>query len=120
MTHDSPILRVVRMAFRPEACEAFDALFRANKARIAAVPGCCCVTCLPDVEGGGGRTTLSVWRSLRDLEAYRASELFKAVWSETKPGFAAPPVAWSMPVDGAFIAAAEAYLGAPNDSPCWP
>jgi|GEM_PF-240578 len=120
MTGEGPILRVVRMAFRPEACEAFDALFRSTQARIAAAPGCCGVTCLPDVEGGSGRTTLSVWRSVRDLEQYRESALFRAVWAETKPGFSAPPVAWSMPVDAAFIAAAEAYLGAPNDSPCWP
>jgi heme-degrading monooxygenase HmoA len=121
MTHaERPILRVVRMDFRAEECGPFDLLFEDARSRISAVPGCLGVTCFSDVAGGGGRTTFSVWQSERALEAYRESALFKEVWALTKPGFQSRPVAWSMPVDASFIASAAAYLGASNDSPCWP
>ena len=116
----SPILRIVRMQFRPDALAAFDALFVAYRDRIAAAPGCAAVTCLLDTGGTPGRTTLSVWRSAEDLENYRQSALFREVWSKTKPGFSAPPEAWSLAADSVFFAAAAAYLGPPNDSTCWP
>jgi hypothetical protein len=116
----SPILRIVRMQFRPDAVAEFDALFTAYSDRIAAAAGCAAVACMPDADGTAGRTTLSVWRSAEDLENYRQSALFRDVWSKTKPGFSAPPEAWSLAADSVFFAAAAAYLGPPNDSTCWP
>ncbi|MGA1373520.1 MAG: putative quinol monooxygenase [Flavobacteriales bacterium] len=116
----SPILRLVRMQFRPEALADFDALFTAYRDRIAAAPGCVAVTCLPDVAGSLARTTVSVWRAAEDLETYRQSPLFREVWSKTKTGFSAPPHAFSLVAEGMFFAAAAAYLGPPNDSTCWP
>ena len=120
MSTSDAILRVVRMEFRPEACAAFDALFAAERSRIAASPGCIALACVSDAAGGSGRTTLSVWRTAEDLVTYRDGEVFRGVWQQAKRGFAHRPVAWSMVVDAAFIATAAAYLGPPNDSPCWP
>jgi heme-degrading monooxygenase HmoA len=40
--------------------------------------------------------TYSFWNAEANLEQYRNSELFKAVWAETKPLFNAKPEAWSV------------------------
>jgi len=40
--------------------------------------------------------TYSYWKTEEDLENFRKSDLFKNVWSKTKPFFNAKPEAWSV------------------------
>jgi quinol monooxygenase YgiN len=89
------LVRLVRMTFRPEAREAFLALFRASAPHIRAFAGCRHLALLQDRDDPAVLTTYSLWESAEALERYRASTLFKTTWARTKPLFAAPPVAHS-------------------------
>lgn len=91
----SPLLRTVRMTFRPDAVPAFLDLFAATRDKIAAQPGCHRLALWADPRYANILTTVSEWTGADALDAYRASDLFAATWAETKPMFAAPPVALS-------------------------
>ena len=95
---DFPILRVVDMVFRANEREAFLALFAEHQQAIASRPGCGGVVLVErDLESTheAGFSTVSRWRSVEDLDAYRGSELFGIVWPATKRLFARPPHATS-------------------------
>jgi quinol monooxygenase YgiN len=89
------LVRTVRMTFRPDRLDAFLALFRASAPRIRAFPGCHRLDLLADARYPNILTTYSLWESEAALDLYRESALFKTTWAETKPLFAAPPVAHS-------------------------
>lgn len=91
-----PVLRLVHMTFSPEAAADFVALFEQHQAAIAEMPGCGGVILVerPAAEGIG-YSTVSRWRSVADLDAYRRSALFGKVWPATKRLFACPPTATS-------------------------
>ena len=40
--------------------------------------------------------TISLWKSIDDLETYRASALFRKTWSEVKPFFSGKAQAWTL------------------------
>lgn len=84
--------RIVKMTFRPEETEAFEAIFFANSDKIRNFPGC---THLELLKAGAVYFTYSRWNDPTDLENYRKSPLFAEVWSNTKALFAAPAEAWS-------------------------
>lgn len=90
------IKRIVKMEFREEAIEPFKTLFRNSCSKIKARKGCRHVECLQDLQRPNVFFTYSVWDSESDLQAYRDSELFAAVWAETKALFSAKPEAWSL------------------------
>ena len=89
------ILRTVHMHFRPEAIPEFLALFESHRDAIASQPGCRAVHLIQSLEVPERIGTVSLWACPEDLEAYRRSALFGAVWPATKALFASKPVAES-------------------------
>jgi quinol monooxygenase YgiN len=90
------IVRIVRMTFRPEALDAFQAIFDGSKAAIRAVPGCQHLALHGDASDPAVRYTYSHWDDQAALDAYRSSPLFGQVWPRTKALFAAKPQAFSL------------------------
>ena len=90
------LTRIVKMTFEASRVEAFERLFDQRKERIAAFPGCKQLRLLRDTTTDNVFFTISLWDSPADLEAYRASELFKDTWSQTKILFSDRPRAWSL------------------------
>lgn len=95
MSKEQKILRMVRMTFRADAVADFVARFPTIQPRVQAAPGCEAVVLLQDADNPCVVSTMSIWASVADLNAYRASALFGEVWPQTKSGFAAPPRAES-------------------------
>jgi quinol monooxygenase YgiN len=93
---EAPLLRIVRMKFRPEALPAFEALFAETAVHIRNMPGCLGLRLCTDAQDPDVRYTYSLWASADALEAYRLSALFAAVWPRTKALFAAAPAAFSL------------------------
>lgn len=90
-----PILRIVRMTFRPEEVDRFVQEFNTLQPRVASVPGCASVRLERDAKDPTVCATFSVWDSEDSLNAYRASALFGEIWPDTKRRFAAAPEVWT-------------------------
>ncbi len=90
------LIRIVKMTFREDACEAFLEMFHGVKQRIRAFEGCQHLELLRDTQHPHIMMTYSHWESEKALELYRNSELFQQTWKQTKTYFAAKPEAWSM------------------------
>ena len=90
------ILRIVRMEFREDSIQAFDALFQRYCQSIRHVPGCTALELHEDPDNPLVRYTYSHWEGTEFLEAYRHSELFGKVWPETKILFGGKPRAYSL------------------------
>lgn len=89
------IKRLVKMQFRPEETDNFQALFDRQKARIRAFEGCEYLELLRSEDDPCIFFTLSHWTGPEALERYRRSDLFKTTWAATKQLFADRPEAWS-------------------------
>ncbi|WOD43682.1 putative quinol monooxygenase [Hwangdonia lutea] len=89
-------VRIVKMSFNENAIDEFLKNFNANKHKIRAFKGCQFLELYRDKTNTEVFFTYSYWNSEDDLEAYRQSDLFKTVWSKTKPLFNAKPEAWSV------------------------
>ena len=89
------IVRIVHMEFIPEKRTAFLNLFERYKADIAGQQGCRDLKLVQDAVHDSRISTVSLWDSQTDLDAYRNSTLFAEVWPATKALFAAPPTAQS-------------------------
>lgn len=92
------IKRIVKMTFRPEATDAFRAIFDQNKAQIRAFGGCHHLELWQSRHAPNVFFTFSIWESEEDLDRYRQSELFRTTWAKTKALFADKPKAWSVDV----------------------
>ncbi|MEO5642215.1 MAG: antibiotic biosynthesis monooxygenase family protein [Bacteroidia bacterium] len=90
------LTRLVKMNFKEESADEFIRIFSANKSFIAGFEGCHSVELKRDVNQPAIFFTISVWRSVDDLENYRKSELFKGVWTKTKILFAEKAEAWTL------------------------
>ena len=90
-----PLVRIVRMTFRPDALDTFLAIFDRASPHIRATEGCLHLELWQDPRYPGVVTTFSEWMSEEALNAYRGSDLFRSTWSETRVLFASPPVARS-------------------------
>jgi (4S)-4-hydroxy-5-phosphonooxypentane-2,3-dione isomerase len=90
------ITRLVKMTFVPAHVEEFLKLFEANKAAIAGSEGCLGLELCRDMQDPNVFFTISRWRSEKDLENYRNSELFNSVWSRTRELFYSKAEAWSL------------------------
>ncbi len=90
------LVRIVKMSFEPTRIEEFLANFELNKAKIRNFEGCALLELYRDQNNTNIFFTYSYWNSEADLNAYRQSDLFKSVWSKTKPLFNAKPEAWSV------------------------
>ena len=88
--------RIVKMQFEKESIPVFLANFEAVKAKIRNFPGCTFLELYNDKNDETIFFTYSRWNDETDLENYRSSELFKKVWSVTKPMFKTKAEAWSV------------------------
>ncbi|WP_341215832.1 antibiotic biosynthesis monooxygenase family protein [uncultured Wocania sp.] len=89
-------VRIVKMSFNENVIDLFLKNFDANKHKIRGFEGCQFLELYRDKNDTSIFFTYSYWDSETDLEAYRQSDLFKNVWSKTKPLFNAKPEAWSV------------------------
>ena len=90
------LVRIVKMSFDASKIEEFLANFEANKTKIRAFEGCNFLELYRDKHNTNIFFTYSYWDSEDDLNNYRHSDLFKSVWSKTKPLFDDKPEAWSV------------------------
>lgn len=88
--------RIVKMEFREENVEEFLNNFVTVKEKIRSFPGCLFLELYQDKNNKAIFFTYSRWNTEEDLEKYRKSELFKNVWSQTKPLFRERAQAWSV------------------------
>jgi quinol monooxygenase YgiN len=84
------------MEFIPEKVDEFLEVFHASKHLIRQFPGVLHLELHRDADQPAVFYTYSHWESADDLEAYRISELFQSVWSQTKVLFAGKPQAFSL------------------------
>jgi len=89
-------VRIVKMSFFEEHINSFLTNFDENKNKIRNFKGCNLLELYRDKNNPNIFFTYSYWESESDLENYRQSDLFKSVWSVTKPFFNAKPEAWSV------------------------
>ena len=92
------LVRIVRMAFAPDAVDQFLERFDHAAARIRSFPGCQHLELWRDADAPSVCTTYSHWSSAEALETYRESDLFRSTWSTIKPLFADRPQAHSYTV----------------------
>lgn len=84
------------MEFEEGNIPTFLANFEEVKLKIRNFPGCEFLELYRDKSNKTIFFTYSRWKDESDLESYRNSDLFKGVWSETKPMFARKAQAWSV------------------------
>ena len=90
------LVRIVKLSFNPTKTTEFLANFDSQKHNIRKFKGCKRLELYRDRTNPNIFFTYSYWDSENDLEMYRNSNLFKAVWSVTKPLFNDKPEAWSV------------------------
>ncbi len=90
------IIRIVKMTFRPECTDDFQAHFQTYKKRIRSTAGCRHLELLRDTQNPDIFFTYSFWKTPEHLDTYRRSVLFGIVWKQTKTWFAEAPEAWSV------------------------
>ena len=88
--------RIVKMNFEKENISTFLKNFEEVKDKIRNFPGCCFLELYQDKNNEAIFFTYSRWKDESNLENYRNSELFKEVWSQTKPMFSERAQAWSV------------------------
>ena len=88
--------RIVKLEFEKENVSTFLTNFEEVKNRIRNFPGCSLLELYNDKNDETIFFTYSRWNDETDLENYRNSELFKKVWSQTKPLFRKRATAWSV------------------------
>jgi autoinducer 2-degrading protein len=90
------LVRIVKMSFEPGHIDTFTANFHSAKKSIRNFEGCRYLELYRDQNEANIFFTYSYWEDQSYLETYRNSELFKKVWSQTKPLFNDKPQAWSV------------------------
>ena len=89
-------IRIVKMTFDSTKVELFLENFNKNKEKIRNFEGCRLLELYRDKNTPIIFFSYSYWDSEKQLENYRNSELFKAVWAKTKVLFSDKPEAWSV------------------------
>jgi len=90
------IIRIVQMEFEEQRVPDFLNIFAASRNEIRSFPGCTHLQLLQDQSDPCVFFTYSHWDGEDDLNVYRNSNLFQAVWADTKKLFRARPRAWSL------------------------
>jgi len=90
------LVRIVKMSFDPEHIDTFLDNFHSVKNNIRNFEGCRYLELYREQHNSNIFFTYSYWDDASCLETYRTSELFKKVWSQTKPLFNDKPQAWSV------------------------
>ncbi|MAL60822.1 MAG: antibiotic biosynthesis monooxygenase [Flavobacteriaceae bacterium] len=88
--------RIVKMVFEPQHIPIFLNNFEEVKEKIRGFEGCEFLELYRDKNQENIFFTYSRWNAEVDLENYRNSDLFKEVWSVTKPMFKEKAEAWSV------------------------
>ena len=89
-------IRIVKMTFDSTKVELFLENFNKNKKKIRNFEGCRLLELYRDKNTPTIFFSYSYWDSEKQLDNYRNSELFKAVWAKTKVLFSDKPEAWSV------------------------
>ena len=89
------IIRIVKMTFNPEKVAEFLDFFEGYKLQIRNFEGCVYLQVLQDQQSPNIVFSYSHWNQASDLENYRNSTLFKAIWPRTKELFIEKAEAWS-------------------------
>ena len=90
------ITRLVKLTLQPDKASQFEAIFYNTQSLIENSAGCR-KTSLFKVAGAESQYfTISYWNSEQNLQDYRASDLFRNVWSTVKPLFSAKAEAWTL------------------------
>ncbi|WP_299227872.1 putative quinol monooxygenase [uncultured Psychroserpens sp.] len=89
-------VRIVKMSFDSSKINEFLISFENKKHHIRAFDGCEFLELYRDKHNTNIFFTYSYWTAEANLENYKRSDLFKAIWSKTKPLFNAKPEAWSV------------------------
>ncbi len=84
------------MEFEEGRTPEFLNIFAASRDEIRSFPGCRHLQLLQAETDSCVFFTYSHWEREDDLNTYRSSDLFKAVWSDTKKLFRTAPKAWSL------------------------
>ncbi len=92
---EQELIRIVRLAIRPEEERNFLENFETVKQQIRNSPGNRLLELHRDRDNPSMFFTYSHWDGPESLEAYRKSALFSEVWAYTKTLFAEKPMAWS-------------------------
>ncbi len=90
------MIRIVKMTFDPDKINVFLKNFNENKEHIRNFDGVEKLELLNDKNTPNIFFTYSIWKSEEYLDQYRNSDLFKSVWSKTKPLFIEKAEAWSV------------------------
>jgi len=90
------LIRIVKMGFCKQNIPDFMAIFENTKSHIRGFEGCNFLELYRDNDDPSIFFTYSYWDNDEALEAYRTSQVFKDVWSVTKPLFSKRPEAWSV------------------------
>lgn len=90
------IIRIVRLTFRSEETNNFEALFDRTCNQIRNFEGCRHLQLLRDKDNPNIYCTYSHWDNEQCLENYRNSAFFKDTWTQTKALFADKPLAFSV------------------------
>lgn len=90
------LVRIVKMRFQPDQIDLFLSNFEDVKEKIRNFPGCEFLELYRDLDDNSIFFTYSYWTTDEALQNYRKSELFKEVWSRTKPLFSGKAEAWSV------------------------
>ncbi|MBC7948944.1 MAG: antibiotic biosynthesis monooxygenase [Chitinophagaceae bacterium] len=91
-----PIIRIVKMSFRPEEIDRFTRMFDERKERIRSFPGCQHLELWQDEKENNTFVTYSIWEDEQHLDHYRFSTFFKETWGLTKALFLAKAEAWTL------------------------
>ena len=90
------LVRIVQMKFKAEEIDAFLENFDSIKSKIRSFKGCQKLELYCDQKDPTRFFTYSYWESEEDLNAYRSSPMFEAVWKKTKSMFSERAQAWSL------------------------
>ncbi len=90
------LIRIVKLSLEEKYIQKFISNFDNQKKYIRNFSGCQFLEFYQDKNSKNIFFTYSYWDSEEALNNYRHSDLFKGIWSETKPMFNAKPEAWSV------------------------
>jgi len=90
------LVRIVKLSLQEDKIAEFLNNFKNQKQHIRNFEGCQFLELYNDKHAKNVFFTYSYWTDEDALNNYRHSELFKGIWSVTKPMFNAKPEAWSV------------------------
>lgn len=90
------ITRLVKISLQAKKAGEFETLFYQSQAYIENFDGCRKTNLFRVAGSSEEYFTISYWDNEQALENYRASAVFKDVWSKVKPLFSGKAEAWTL------------------------